>query len=402
MATRFNYKAIDARGRNVQGHLDAEDERDAARRLKSQGMTLLELAAKANSSAQSRRALREPGKAEVILVLRQLVTLLDAGVPLDDAVGSLAKSLNQPFFVKAFTDMMSALRRGNRFSDALRGTGLQLPSYFYPMLESGELTGQLAEAMGSAVAQMQYELEIANETRTALIYPSILVISGVAAVLLIFVLVVPKFSSLLAKSKASVPWLSQVILGTGMFVNNHVWEVGAAVVLLGMTAASLASNVKLRQRCLDQALNWPLLGAWLQEAELARWSTLLSVLLTHHVDIVRALELSSQSVRATALRDALAHVQKQVKQGLNLSRAVEDHLALDSASCNLIRVGEQSGTLPRMLNAMATLFSDNGRRRMKRFLLVLEPVAILIIGGTIGIIMTGIILAITAVNDINL
>jgi general secretion pathway protein F len=129
---------------------------------------------------------------------------------------------------------------------------------------------------------------------------------------------------------------------------------------------------------------------------------MMGTLLENRVPLLRALELASQGTKLLSLNAKLIQVLKAVKAGTSLSQALQDNDALTPTGHNLIRAGERSGELPRMLKSLAKLLEENGRVRMKRFLLIIEPVAILVIGGVIGVIITGVILAITSVNQIGL
>ncbi|MFZ1643457.1 MAG: type II secretion system F family protein, partial [Candidatus Contendobacter sp.] len=210
---KYQYNAVNARGKPIEGTLQADHERTAIRQLQRQGLTVIDLRP---ARAPVRTGARHPPRApELLMVLHQLTTLLESGVTLNEAVISLAETQPHPFVARAFSDMATQLQRGASFAAALRQSGLPLPDYFRQLAEAGELTGRLAEALRGGLNQYQYELAVAAEFRNALIYPSILIVSGIAAVTLIFVLVVPKFASLLTKTKAAVPWLSQWVLGLG-------------------------------------------------------------------------------------------------------------------------------------------------------------------------------------------
>jgi len=128
---------------------------------------------------------------------------------------------------------------------------------------------------------------------------------------------------------------------------------------------------------------------------------MLGTLLENRVSLLRALELASQGIKLPNLNARLNQVNKAVKAGTSLSQALQDNDALTPTGHNLIRAGERAGQLPRMLRSLAKLLEQSGRVRMKRFLLLIEPMAILVIGGVIGVIITGVILAITSVNQIN-
>jgi len=397
---RYRYRAVNPQGEATQGTLNATGAREAARQLRRQNLTVLALEEAGGGARRGGNKPPRPG--ELVLVLHQLTTLLESGVTLNEAVHSLAQALQQPFLRQAFADLAAQLRGGTGFAAALRHSRLALPEYFYQLAEAGELTGKLAEALRGGIVQWQYQLEVANELRNALIYPSILIISGIAAVVLMFVLVVPKFAVLLGKSQAPIPLLSQLILGIGMAFNRHLLELGVGAVVLAVMGGFALRQRAWRQKLLDGAARLPLFGVWLGQAELGRWAALLGALLQNRVELLRALELSGRGVRLTALRAGLQQTGMAVRQGISLSQALEEHVALDATGHNLIRVGERSGELPRMLQSLAALYGDSVRQRLKRFLLLLEPLAILVIGGVIGLIMIGIVLAITAVNDIRI
>lgn len=401
---KYHYRAINKDGGVVTGSIDVDSERSAARQLQRQGLTPVALTLQGQKQAKGRSAVKIKGKAkksDVLLVMHQLTTLLKSGVSLDEAVSSLAESIQQGFLKQELDDISTQLRRGIAFSKALAESKIDLPPYMFHLATAGELTGSLAESLSDGVAQMEYEQRINSELRNALIYPSILIISGISAVMIIFVVVVPKFTKLLSKAKGDIPFLAKAVLETGQFVNSHIAVIGAVIacsVVLGIIGMS---KPEIRQRLWDQLMFVPLLGTWLIESDIGRWSAMLGTLLTSRVELTRALTLAQQGVSGSRLRANFSQVTKAVKGGRSLADALQESGAITATGYGLIKVGERSGELPNMLKSLATLYTESGRERMKRFLALLEPIAILVIGAVIGVIMTGIILAITSVNDIS-
>ena len=399
---RFDYRALNHDGGSVNGALEAENQRTAMRELQRQGLTPVAVIPVHDAGGHKTRASRSAKKAEVLLVLHQLTMLLRSGVPLDEAVSSLGESQENPFLTRELQELSIKLRRGDAFSAGLRESGLKLPSYIYYLAEAGELTGNLAGALGDGVTQMEYERQIAGELRNALIYPSILIVSGIAAVMLIFTLVVPKFTKLLAKSGGDIPFLARVVLETGQFTNDNLGLLTGLTIALVVGVASALSKPAARQRLWDSLLHMPILGLWLLEADIGRWASMLATLIASRVELTRALDLAQQGVTSTQLRASFSHVTKAVRGGSSLAAALQESGRITATGYGLVRVGERSGELPAMLRSLATLYIDSGRNRMKTFLALLEPIAILSIGGVIGLIMTGIILAITSVNEISI
>lgn len=397
---RYKYRAVDAQGQEITGILTTQSEREATRQLQRRGLTVLNLSSLDQTQNATPQKAQKPKRRDLLAVLHELATLLSAGVSLIEAVESLAASSHPLFITQAFNSIAGKLRQGISFSLALKESGLPLPWYLFQLVEAGELTGKVDQALRDGVAQFEYETRVNDEMRSAMIYPTILIVSGIGAVLMIFIIVVPRFAGILNNRGADVPFLARAVLNSGMFLNHH-WQlllIGAGVLAVFLTY--LFTQPKMRTKLSDFSLRVPLLGTWIMEAETARWASMLSTLLENRVSLLRALELAGQAIKLPSLSVRLSQVTKAVRAGTSLSQALQDNDALNPTGHNLIRAGERAGELARMLRSLAKLLEESGRTRMKRFLLLIEPLAILLIGGVIGVIITGVILAITSVNEI--
>lgn len=398
---RFQYEAVDAQGNQVGGHLESASERDASRELSAQGLTVFAL--RARKPALS--LFRKRGKAstrELQLVLQEFATLLGAGVSLVTSLSSLAKSSHHPALTTAFADMERAVRRGESFSVAFRATSLPIPEYFHQLVQAGEATGRLAESLRAGVEQFEYDQRVAAELRGALVYPAVLVCSGIAAVGIIFLWVVPRFGGLLEQHGENMPTLSRWTIGAGVWMSDHSWLLLGALLVSALGLRALWRLPGWRDRVAERAAALPVLGEWLVEAEVGRWSSTLAALLHGRVELIRALGLAAGSVRLAFLRNRLSQVARTVKGGSTLSAALREHRALNPTGYDLVAVGEASGELPKLLAALARLYETTGRDRMKRALQLIEPLAIIVIGIVVGIIVTAIILAITSVNNVQI
>ena len=394
----YEYEVIDRNGQVVKGQAEAVSVTDLVRGLSSEGHTVVEV----NERRAGRRAplfRRRSRIQDQVVAFHELATLLESGVSLADAVLAQARGSSHPELASAFDAIARSLLRGQSFHESLRAGGLSLPHYVYYLVEAGELSGHLAEALRQAVVQMQYDQRTAAEVRSALTYPAILIASGFAAVLLVFVFVIPQFSNLL-EDAAELPLLAEAVLRTGVWFNESGWLLAPVLAAAVLGAAALARQAGARQRARDVLAALPVLGSWFSESDTARWASVMSALLASRVGLMEALALASRGVGVSRRRAALEQATGDVRGGAPLSEALEKRSALTPTGYNLLRVGEQSGQLAEMLRALATLYEENSKRRMKRVLTLIEPVAVLLIGGFLGVIMIGIILAITSVNDI--
>jgi general secretion pathway protein F len=397
---QFRYQAIDKGGQQVSGVIVGRSEREAMRQISQQSLTLTSISEARESGTRMRRG--SASLRELQLVLQEFTTLLEAGVSLVVALSSLGKSSHHPQITGIFQGLEKAVRRGDSFSAALRDSTLPVPEYFHQLVEAGEATGRLAEAMRSGVDQFEYDQRVRQEMRSALVYPAVLVVSGVAAVGIIFLWVVPRFGSLLTQHGDQMPTMSRWTIGAGVWLSENTLLVGVVLVLVALAVRALVMRPGFRERLAERAAGLPVLGEWLVEAEVGRWSSTLSALLSGRVELIRALNLAASSVRLGFLRSRLSQVAKSVKAGTTLSAALREHRALNPTGYDLVAVGEASGELPKLLAALAKLYETTGRDRMKRALQLLEPMAIIIMGSVIGLIVTAIILAITSVNDVPL
>lgn len=394
---QFRYEALNAEGAVFTGAVRAATEREAARMLEKRGLSVVRLEAGAGAG-KARRAGRLR-TADVIMALQELATMLTSGVPIVDAVGSQAMSAHHPRIVEAFTAMSRDLQRGQAFSATLAASGLPLPDYVVQLARAGELTGELGQALADAGAQLEYEYNLRNEMRNALIYPAVLVVAGAGAVALMFLFVVPKFASLLERAD-DLPFLAWAVLGLGTWTNENFVAIAALVALAVVAAVAALRRPEVRSRLLDRASHMPVVGAWLVESDTARWAKMLGALLANRVPLLRALELAQSGLQLPHRKARMGEVSRAVRGGRALSDALEEHDALTATGYNLVRVGERSGKLAPMLESLARIYAEAGRNRMKQVLILIEPIAILLIGGMIGTIILGVILAITSANDL--
>ena len=394
---RYSYEAINSDGVSLSGMLRAGSEREAARALERRGLSVVSLAAGDGEGGPGRRGRLKTG--DVILALQELATMLTSGVSIADSVASQALGAHHPRITEAFARMSRDLQRGQAFSATLANCGLPLPEYVLQLARAGEMTGELGRALRDAGAQMEYEQQLRNEMRNALIYPMVLVFAGVAAVSIMFIFVVPKFSMLL-KDADKLPFLGWAVLALGTWVRGNFWWLAIVLALLAVVAAWGLRKPELRAAALDRLARWPVLGPWLVESDTARWAKVLGALLGNRVPLMRGLELAQAGLQLPHRRARMGEVTRAVRAGASLADALEDHDALTATGYNLVRVGERSGRLASMLDSLARLYEEAGRNRMKRVLILLEPLAILVIGGVIGTIILGVILAITSANDL--
>lgn len=393
---QFSYKALDQNQAVIVGVIDASDEREAARLIREKNLQPLTVTPREEEQGGLRKKL---SREDITISLFELTTMLESGVSIAEALQSLHEADSHPKLRRFYKSASEQLQRGASFGNALRAADLQLPAYFIQLVEAGEASGQLGATMRRGVEQMEYDLSVVNELRNALIYPAILVLSGLSAVALIFIFVVPKFANLM-DGKQELPMLATAVLSTGLWLNENFYWVAAVVAVLAVMAAMQFAKPAVRQALLDKLAGFPIFGRWLAESDIARWSSVMAAMLASHIELTKALDLARSSVKNTRRSKALLSALNAVQSGGTLSKALQDNQILNATAYNLIRAGEKTGRLAEMLQAVAKIYENSGKNRMKRLLLMIEPLAIVFIGIAVGVIILGLIQAITSVNDV--
>lgn len=396
---RYRYEGVDGAGDVQKGDIDAQNRHTALRHLQGKGIVVIELAEQ--SVVNKRGPWLKPRLTRPLLVqsLHELTTLIISGVTLADAVDALVEGEHHPDIEQAFRNIARELQQGQSFSVALKGCGLPLPDYLFHLVKAGEATGELGQSLNRALEKMQFDQRTGNDLRNALTYPLVLVMAGIAAVVLMFAVVVPKFTSMLGHGKVALPWLAEAVLTSGTWFNAN-WDLllGASAALVLAVVMALRSPA-IRHQLLNVMARAPLVGSWLYQSDVASWSYTLAAMLGSRVELMQALDLSGGSFRIPMRQRRMLEVIRLVRSGKNLSDALTETQLITRSGINLVRVGEKSGRLAEMFASLAAMYEESSKNRIKKLLALIEPIAILLIGSIIGVIILGIILAITSVNE---
>ena len=404
---RFTYKAMDGAGFAKDGILEASSIDDALRVLFERGYRPLDLKAEAAPSATL--ALSSAGSgaskirhSDVVGLIRELATLLSSGVGLAEAFTTLEEASNHSGLRDSLAKLSSSVHGGEGFSVALRHAGLVLPEYVHALARAGEATGDIGGALQRSADQLEFDEKMRNEAKEALTYPTILILTGIAAITFVFSFVVPRFATLLKGKAVDLPLLSEIVLRTGVFVNAHAFWVAGALAASVALGVMLLKNPKFNTIMVSVLAHLPVFSTWLEGAETARWTSILAVLVKSRVPILLAIELAAASVRLPSNRARLRSVEDDVRLGKALSAAIEERQMLEGSSLSMLKVGEKSGELSTMLGYISNYTADRHRLLQRRLVSMIEPVSILIIGLVLGLIMVGVVLAMTSLTEVKL
>jgi general secretion pathway protein F len=408
----FSYKAANASGRVVQGQIEAKSREDALRRLVYQGLTPVaifdsavgEAPAKANGKPAGGLHFRlgpdSVKRADVMAFTSELAVMMRAGLPLDNALRILLGMEQRPSVEKLLSEILAAVKGGVPLSRALAGYPGLFGSFYVNMVRSGEASGKLGAVLTRLVEHLERMRELRDSVTSALIYPAILMVIAVFSVVGILVFVVPQFESLFHDAKQALPIATSVMLAASRFTISNGLYLLAGLVLTGALAwrwMRTSSGQRWRQSLLSRM---PLLGAIRHEYNIARFARTFGTLLSNGVPILTALEIAAETVDDELMRESIKTAAPKVKSGSRLADALQATGRFKPLGINLVRVGEETGSLDKMVLEMASILDRKIEIAIKRGLTLLEPVLILILGVFVAGMIVSLLLGILAMNDL--
>jgi general secretion pathway protein F len=211
---------------------------------------------------------------------------------------------------------------------------------------------------------------------------------------------VPRFATMFQGKFDKLPLLSYLVIAFGMWFRQHLVLALASILGAGIVAGYALTRPRFREMALGWLSRVPILRSWLRDIEIARWAAVLARLLENRVPLIQSLELARTVLRGRVAQLRLSQVEREVRGGAALAAALDGSAFLAGSALTLIRVGERSGNLAEMVRSIATIYGDSVRHRTRIALSIIEPVAIVLIGGVIGLIAMAIFLAITSINNV--
>lgn len=398
---QFSYRAIGRDGKSRDGVIDADGMELATRQLRAQGLTLLKLEPGSGVAVPAAHAGgKGPGRQEVLSMTSELAVLLRAGLPLDRSLKVLIDMAAQPAMQQLLNDLLSAVKGGKSLSQAMQPHEQVFGSFYINMVRSGEAGGHLSEVLDRLVEHLETAKANRDSVISSLIYPAILLVVAVLSVVLMLGFVVPQFESLFEDMGEALPFLTRMIIGAADFIANWAWLLVALILGVGLYLRSWlrsdAGRVSLHRRL----LNLPLAGGIVFEFEVSKFARTAGTLLGNGVSLLKAISIAIDTVDNQVIKESLQVLPPAVKAGKRMSVALEESGIFTPMVIQMVRVGEESGSLDRMMLELARVFDDHVQAGVKRGLTLLEPVLILTMGFVIAVIIIGILMGILSVNDL--
>lgn len=404
---QFAYRALTEAGERVAGEIEAGDRRGAIQRLQAQGLIPIEAqpagrGALPGTDAPVAGPARSSGRhaAQVTVTTRELATLIGAGETLESALALVAGELGDRRLRAVFEGILNRVRTGASLSDAMAAEPRVFSRLYVGMVRAAEATGRLGEVLGELADLRERQEALRRQLTSALIYPAVLMLTAIGAVLVLLLYVVPQFTPVFAGHEDRLPPLTRFILDAADWLRASGPTV--AVVLASLGLLWLFATRIGWLRLLGDRLTLRLwgIGTLARERATAEVCRGLATLLKGGLDLPSALLLMREMVSNLAIAEALGRAASAVRQGRRLSEALAIEGILQPMGQKLLRTAEESGRLEPLARYIAERFEQILATRMQRFVTLLEPLLVIGLGGIVGGIVIAILTAVLSVNEL--
>ncbi|HWR39426.1 MAG TPA: type II secretion system F family protein [Patescibacteria group bacterium] len=394
MSKQFVYRVRDHSGRQIQGVVTANEEKAAAAFLCAQGYYVTYLREQRSRNGWRRIFLRGAGvnAKEQALFCRQMVIMLEAGVPLTGCLQVLSQQENPGRMNPALEQVLRQVRSGDALSQAMKALPHYFPLLMVSMVAVGENSGALQAVLQRLAIQYEKEHRFRERIKSALIYPAITALMAIFCVLFIMAVVLPAFEQIFQGTGATLPLLTRILISAGRFVQEH----GAGLVTLAMAAAGTVffflQKPAVQERVADGLLRLPVVGPFWRKLLLARFSWSLGLLLQSGVPILAALEMVEHLIAVPAFIKALENSGKAIRRGAGLAEPLKKSGLFPGMVVKLIAVGEETGSLVKVLNQIAQYYEEEVDEFARRINSLTEPALICVLGLVVGTIVLAVML----------
>lgn len=422
---KFNYVAMDSRGKETKGTLDVANQNEAISRLKEMGYfpTKVTEAEKPKAEKKGKPAsaavsgggkglkkginIRIPGlgsgvKPKVLTTFtRQLATLVDAGLPLLRGLRVLEKQERNATLRRIIGELALSIEGGSTFSEALAQHPKVFNRLFVNMVKAGELGGVLEVVLNRLSEFMEKAQKIKGKVVAAMFYPAAVMFVAVTILIILMVFVVPKFKQIFADMLEGkpLPGFTQLVLGISeVIAGNFLASVG---VIIGVFILfRLFIKTKFGRKLFDRVkLHFPVLGPVISKVAIARFTRTLGTLISSGVPILQALNIVKETSGNVIISEAVTSVHESVKEGETITQPLEASRVFPPMVISMVDVGEQTGALPEMLMKIADNYEDEVDNAVSAMTSLLEPIMIVFLAVIVGSIVIALFLPLISLID---
>ncbi len=400
----FKYIELSSTGNKKRGTIDATSIADARRKLRTAKVHVLELTSVQGDihrqlDVGSRTiSFRKIKQRDVSVAIRQLATLLHAGIPLVPTLSALVEQLSTQPLAKVFAPIRDRVNEGIPLAKAMAEYPTVFSEVFVSMIRAGEATGTLENVLLRLAEMAERRTNLTNKVKGAMAYPLFMAIVGVSVIVFIFTYVIPSITKLFLEMNRQLPWPTVMLIKLSNFMQNYFWAF--VIILIAIIVAPILwSKTTTGRKVWDQLkLKLPLFGNLNRKIAISRFSRTLAVLLASGLSIVETLELSRQVIGNTVISGVVDEAKDAISHGTGIAESFRRSGVFPPIVIHMIAAGEKSGGIEEGLTNVADAFDNDIEVTVKALTSLLEPAMIVLLGIIVGFIVLAILLPIFDIN----
>ena len=387
---KYFYIAKSLKGEEKSGTLEAKNEKELARILRQEGYLLIRSEGEERELKKRKLGISLPffggvSLSEKMIFTRNLKVMIGAGIPLPRVLKTLSGLTKSKKFEKAILGIMEEIIKGKSFSDSLTKYPDIFPDIFQSMVKVGEEAGTLEEVLGTLTLQMERQNEMKSKVIGALIYPAVIVAAMLGIGFLMLIIVVPQLAKTFDELGVELPPTTKMIIFIGTFLANY-WYLIPFIILVLVILLRRILKTKTGKRTFDTiTLKIPVISSIIKKTNSASMVRTLSSLISAGVPIVRSLEIISGVMGNIFYKEAMTEAAEEVRKGSKFSEVLTKYENIFSPLViQMIAVGEETGQTSDILGKLADFYEEEVTNTTKNLTSVIEPIIMLLIGGTVG------------------
>jgi type IV pilus assembly protein PilC len=389
---KFKYTAIAPDGATITGVEDSLTVNMARRALVARDLAPVDVSEKKNILALEITK-EKVKRRDLMHFSRQMAVFMKAGIPVLEALEVQTEEMSNKVFQRVLAEMADSLRSGATFAGAAGEHPEAFPPYYLGILRSAELTGALDQVLDQLADYIDRDIETRRKISSALLYPAIVIVMAILAVVVITAFVLPRFSTFFSSLHAKLPLPTRMLMSIANFVKNDWWVlVLIGAVIAGTVALSIMTE-RGREIRDNLLLKVPALGELIQVAILERFCRILSSMVEAGVPLPEALQVTTETTTNTVYRAGLTNAREGMLRGEGLAGPLAATGLFPSAARHMFLVGESTGTMDDQLHTAAVYFDRELDYKLKQFTAIFEPVVILFVGLIVGFVAIALVSA---------
>jgi len=396
----FRYKVLDKSGTEQEGTIETVNEDTAISALQRSGfvITSIEAADQKSQLFGDIELFQHVSNKEVVILSRQIATLFEAQVSALRIFRLLGEEATNPVVRKTLVKVAEDIQSGSSISKAMAKHPAIFSSFYCNMVLAGEETGKLEHTFNHLADYLDRTYEVTSKAQHALVYPAFIIGTFITVMVLMLVFVIPKLTSIMLDSAVELPIYTKIIIGLSDFFRNF-GLVLFFVLAAGIVAAWRYSTTQQGRRYFDQLkLDVPGVGSLYKKLYLSRMSDNLSTMLGSGIAMVQAIEITSAVVENVIYEEALLKARDDIKNGASISRAFSEHPEIPTIMVQMVRVGEETGELSKILETLAHFYTREVDQQVDTLVGLIEPIMIIMLAGGVGILVASVLMPIYSIT----